>query len=351
MRGVENSGMKQFMDSIIANELLRHRLCNDIIHGRFLHAYIIEGVKGSGKHTIARLTAAALACESKSDAELPLPCMSCPSCRKILQQLSPDVITVGCDGRATMGVDSIRFLREDVYIVPNELENKIYIIENADKMTSQAQNALLLTLEEPPSYAVFLLLCENAGALLETIRSRAPILRTEPIPSKMIDDYISKTDRRAAQMKLSSPEEYAELLMASGNGIGKALELLEPKALSPILASRKLAKDFINAAIDRVSNEYAFTLISRFSQKRDVLSSELLQIQTALRDIIVTKKSETAPLCFYESRDTVLDLADTASMSELMNLSGAVSEASEQISRNANVRLTLMSLLSKSKMI
>ena len=343
--------MKQFMDQIISNELLRHRLCDDILHERFLHAYIIEGVRGSGKHTVARLAAAALACENKADTELPLPCMKCPACRKIMQNLSPDVITVGCDGRATMGVDSIRFLREDVYIVPNELENKFYIVEDADKMTPQAQNAFLLTLEEPPSYAVFLLLCENAGALLETIRSRAPVLRTEPIPTELIDEYISRTDRRAAQMKLSSPAEYAELLMASGNGIGKALELLEPKTLAPVLAARQLAKDFVDAAINRVSHEKALALISRFSQKRDAISSELSQIQTALRDIIVTKKSETAPLCFYEARDVVLELSDTASISELMKLSKAVSNASEQISRNANVRLTLISLLSQSEMI
>lgn len=350
MGGVENS-MKQFMDPIIANELLRRRLCLDIQNEALLHAYIIEGVKGSGKHTISRLVAAALACEKKADDSLPLPCMRCPACRKILEGLSPDVITVGCEGRVTMGVDSIRFLREDVYIVPNELEHKVYIIEDADKMTPQAQNAFLLTLEEPPSYAVFLLLCENADALLETIRSRAPVLRTEPIPPELIDEYISRVDRRAAQMKLTSPTDYAELLMSAENGIGKALELLEPKALTPILASRKLTKDFISAAIVRDSHERALSLITKFSTKRDALASELLLMRTALRDVIVTKKSEDAPLCFYESRESVLELCEMTSIGELMKLSAAISNASDQIARNANVRLTLISLLSEAQMI
>lgn len=343
--------MKQFMNSIIANELLRRRLCLDIQNGSLLHAYIIEGVKGSGKHTVARLTAAALACERKENDSLPLPCMTCPACRKILEGLSPDVITVGCDGKATMGVDSVRFLREDVYIVPNELEHKLYIIEDADKMTVQAQNAFLLTLEEPPSYAVFLLLCENADALLETIRSRAPVLRTEPIAPQLIDEYISKSDRRAAQMKLSAPQDYAELIMSAANGIGKALELLEPKALTPVLASRKLTKDFIYAALTRDSHEKALSLITRFSSKRDALANELLSIQSALRDVIVTKKSENAPLCFYESRDSVLELCEMTSIGELMKLSAAISRASDQIARNANVRLTLISLLSDAEMI
>ncbi len=339
------------MKQLIANSALRERICSDILGGTLSHAYIIEGVRGSGKHTIARLTSAALACEKKNDSALPLPCSECPSCKKILKELSPDVITVGCDGKATMGVDSVRFLREDVYIVPNELENKVYIIEDADKMTVQAQNAFLLTLEEPPSYAVFFLLCENAGALLETIRSRAPILRTEPIERELIDEYISNTDRRAAQMKVSAPSDYAQLLMAAENGIGRALELLEPKALSPILEERGLVKDFVNIAIDRTENEAALTLISKFSTKRDKLSDELLLIHTALRDLILTKKSDSAPLCFYENRDTAIELCEKASMAQLMRIYEATAAAAERISRNANVRLTMITLLSEAEML
>ena len=182
--------------------------------GSFSHAYIIEGVKGSGKHSIARLSAAALSCERKNDDSAPLPCGKCEACRKILEFLSPDVITVGTEGKATLGVDSIRFMREDVYTPPNDLEHKIYIIEDADKMTVQAQNAFLLTLEEPPTYAGFILLCENAGALLETIRSRAPILRTEPISRQNIDRYITANDKRAATLKATAPKDYAELIAA-----------------------------------------------------------------------------------------------------------------------------------------
>lgn len=343
--------MKPYMQQLIANNALRERLCSDILGGTLSHAYIIEGVKGSGRHTVAKLTSAALSCEKKSDPSLPLPCSECPSCRKILKELSPDVITVGCDGKATMGVDSIRFLREDVYVVPNELDNKVYIIEDADKMTVQAQNAFLLTLEEPPSYAVFFLLCENAGSLLETIRSRAPILRTEPIDIELIDEYISSNDRRAAQMKLSSPSDYAQLLMSSQNGIGRALELLEPKALSPILEKRALAKDFVTAAIEKRSREDALALTLRFSSKRDKLSEELMLIHTAVRDLVLTKKSDNAPLCFYENRDAAIELCEKSTMSELIRLFKTVSEALERISRNANVRLTVTALLADAEML
>ena len=343
--------MKPYMNTVVANDSLRRRLCGDILSGTLSHAYIIEGGQGSGKHTIARLTAAALSCERSADEYLPLPCTECPSCRKILQGLSPDVITVTTEGKASLGVDSIRFLKEDVFVVPNDLDYKVYIIEDADKMTPQAQNAFLLTLEEPPSYVVFFLLCENSELLLETIKSRAPILRTEPISVEAIDEYISANDGRAAQMKLASPSEYSELLMASANGIGRALELLEPKRFAPVLERRALAKDFVKIAVEGASSEKTLALIPRFALKRDIVAEELTLIYAALRDIMLSKKSDLVPLCFYESRDTVFELGENISMTELLKLSESVFAASERLGRNANVRLTLTLLLSESGMI
>ena len=343
--------MKRFMEQIVCNDGLKNRICSDILSNSFSHAYIIEGVKGSGKHTVARLSAAALSCERKNDALAPLPCGKCESCRKILEFLSPDVITVGTEGKATIGVDSVRFMREDVYTVPNDLDHKIYIIEDADKMTVQAQNAFLLTLEEPPAYAGFILLCENAGALLETIRSRAPIMRTEPISKKDIDKYIIENDRRAATLKATAPSDYAELLVASENGIGKALSLLDPKALSPILEKRKLAKEFISLALGNGSHKDALTLLAKFSQKRDALSEELKLIYIALRDLAMLKKSENAVLCFYESKEAALEASEAARTSELFRLISMVSNAMDSIMRNANVRLTMITLMSEIGML
>ena len=291
------------MEDIVANSDLRSRICEDILSGSLLHAYIIEGNSGSGKHTIAKYIAAALACERKADNSAPLPCKTCPTCKKILSDLSPDVINVTSEGKASLGVDKIRFLKEDVHIIPNELEDKVYIIEDADKMTTQAQNALLLTLEEPPSYARFILLCENSELLLETIKSRAPILRTEPIPTDMIDAYISKNDVRAAQMKASAPKDYAELLMASSFGIGRALELLDTKKFAPILENRRLILDFLSYALGVERNPQSVTLLRRFASKRDALSDQIELLRLAVRDLIVSKKSDSVTLCFFASRE------------------------------------------------
>lgn len=339
------------MPEIMANDTLRKRICNGILTGSLSHAYVIEGSAGSGKHTIAMMTAAAVSCLNRDKDGFPLPCLECASCRKILGFKSPDVITVGSEGKATVGVDTVRFIREDVCIVPNELDCKTYIIEDADKMTVQAQNAFLLTLEEPPSYAMFILLCENSGALLETIRSRAPVLRTEPVPTELIDSYITSHDRRAAQMKASEPLLYAELLTCASNGIGRALSLLDRKNFTPVLEKRALATDFLSAAINRRRSEDILAVLGRFSSKREDVALELSYIYSALRDLIVLKKNESVPLCFFCDRDAAIDLCDRTSASSLFRLSEAVSTASSEISRNANVRLTLTKLAASTEIL
>ena len=339
------------MEDIVANKELRRRICEDIESGSFLHAYVIEGPKGTGKHTIAKLTAAALACERRRDKSAPIPCKTCPACKKILADLSPDVITITSEGKPTVGVDKIRFLKEDVHIIPNELEDKLYIIEDADKMTTQAQNALLLTLEEPPSYARFILLCERAELLLETIKSRAPILRTEPIPTHLIDEYISKHDQRASQMKATAPDDYRELLMAASFGIGEALELLDSKTFAPILENRRIVKEFLSFALGIAQGGSALPLLERFSKKREGLAEQIAMIQLALRDVIISKKSDVAPLCFFASRDEVAVFCDAASISKLLSIFDALDTAARRISRNANVRLTLVSLFTDTDMI
>ena len=182
--------MREAFADIAGNETLKTRLANEISEGKLSHAYILEGSKGSGKHLFAMGIAAALSCENRGNDSSPLPCRTCPSCKKILSGNSPDIIHVGKGDKATLGVEAIRTLKQDVWIAPNDSDVKVYIIEDAHLMTIQAQNALLLTLEEPPSYVLFLLLCESAAPLLETVRSRAPILRTEPLEAETIGNFL-----------------------------------------------------------------------------------------------------------------------------------------------------------------
>ena len=340
--------MKAAMTEIVGNDALKARLARDILDHKLPHALIFEGAKGSGKHTIAMACAAALACTDHKNPSTPVPCLACPTCKKILEKKSPDVIVIGREDKATIGVETVRFLKEDVHTVPNDLDYKIYIIEDADHMTLQAQNALLLTLEEPPAYVQFFLLCENAGLLLETIRSRAPVLRTDPLDMEDIDRYLVAHDTRAAQMKLASPKEYAELLKASGSGIGQALDYLVPTTFAPVLDKRLLAADVVRAA---VAHRDMLSLLSRFSSKREVCREQLLCLLDALRDLILLKKSDTVALCFFVDRDEAIDLCDRVSLPFLYRFFEAVQAALEANARNANVRLSLMRMLSDANLL
>lgn len=343
--------MKDALTEIVGNRALRHRLGEDVLSGKLPHACILEGPTGSGKHTVATMVAAALVCEKHRDPLAPIPCLTCIPCRKVLEGKSPDLITVGCEDKATIGVDAVRFLKEDVRIVPNDSDSKVYIIEDADKMTPQAQNALLLTLEEPPAYVHFFLLCQNAGLLLETIRSRAPIFRTEPIPTDEIDRYLCERDRRAAQMKLADPKGYSELLMASEMGIGQALAYLEPKVFTPIRQIRALTEEFVRSAIFEEGAKKLLPMLLRFPAKRDALQAQLQSISKALRDLILLKKSDDAPLLFYAERNEAIELCDRTTLSLLYRFHQAVECAMEENTRNANTRLMLIKMLISAQLI
>ena len=343
--------MRRAMTEIAGNRELCKRLTSDISSGALSHAYILEGASGSGRKTIALNVAAATACENRFDSNHPIPCLCCNSCKKILGKKSTDVIFVKDESKATVGVDIARFLKESVRIVPNDIEDKFYIIENADKMTDQAQNALLLTLEEPPSFVHFFLICNSDDSLLETIRSRAITLRTQRLSDKEIEDYICSHDTRAAQMKFTSPKEFQELIKASRGGIGKALEYLEPKAWKEVKAQRDFIRSLILESLTRRSAEVLIPLLSKFSSKRDVLADELLLLYLAVRDLIVLKKSDSSSLEFYCDPNEAIELSDKVSLSFLYNFYRNVDVAINENKRNANVRIMIMKLAVNSGII
>ncbi|MGI6264803.1 MAG: hypothetical protein ACOYJY_04970 [Acutalibacteraceae bacterium] len=138
--------------------------------GRMPHALLIEGPKGSGRRTLARLIARAAVCTGAGEK----PCGECPNCRKALAGVHPDISWTEGEGKShTVSVKTVRALREDVFIRPNEAPRRVIGLIEAQDMNEAGQNALLKVLEEPPAHALFLLTCENRSQLLETVRSRA----------------------------------------------------------------------------------------------------------------------------------------------------------------------------------
>ena len=342
--------MKQTLPRLWGTDALRARFGNDILTGKLSHAYILEGRYGMGKHTLALQIAAAQSCLCKDNEQLPLPCGSCKNCRKILEGKSPDIITVGKEkGKAQITVDAVRHLRTDVLTPPNDLDTKVYIIEDAHTMNQQAQNALLLTLEEPPAYVLFLLLCEDAGNMLETIRSRAPIYRLQPLPLADVSRYVSEHTPSGTPLPPANTLE--QVLIAADGSIGKALDLLSPKESAPILEARQAALDLLSAApqkgeqVIRALTPYGIRREDgRAEAKRDDVVYRLHTLLRALRDLIAVMRCDpaTVPLCFFTDRNTATEYAMRFTVQDLLRLLAATDAAIDAIAnRNANLRIAI----------
>ena len=203
------------------------------------HAYLITGGSPDSRAAFAREMAAAYLCEGERP-----PCSACRHCRKVSNSIHPDVsrTTVPADKREIL-VDQIRALRTDVYIRPNEGKRKVYIIDPADAMRPEAQNALLKVLEEGPPYAAFLLLADQPGKMLSTIRSRCEGLNLPPEEAP-IDPALLERGEELARMLISAKElDLAEYFVALEQEKLKSTQLLELLAVAEKCASSWLTRE------------------------------------------------------------------------------------------------------------
>lgn len=256
----------------LGNTDLKQRLSASFRAGKSSHCYLLCGPEGSGKRTLAQILAAALECE-----EADAPCGRCGPCRKVRNHTHPDVIVIDDPEKKTVSVELIRQLQADAWVRPNEGRKKVYLLPRAQDMTDNAQNALLKLIEEPPSYAVFLLLTNNAEKLLPTVRSRSAELRLEPV------------DRQAALtwLRAQFPQEAQENLLAayarSGGYLGQAAELLRGELLLPQTA--QFAQVFVSR------DRFAMTqlLCSMEKLPRDKLLEIFRQWKQLLTDAMLVR--------------------------------------------------------------
>jgi len=161
------------LSTLKGNRTLKEQLQPRLASGALGHALILSGPAGSGKHALAAILSRAMVCTGAGTK----PCGSCPACKKALSGIHPDIITVApLEEGKQITVDQVRQMRADAHIRPNEAPRKVYVIEQADQLRTEAQNAMLKLLEEGPTYAAFLLIAENPGGLLITVRSRCETL-------------------------------------------------------------------------------------------------------------------------------------------------------------------------------
>ena len=205
-------------------------LMRSVKAGRIAHAFLLSGPHGTGKRTCANYLTQTILCASPQ-----APCGQCPACKKVLAGLHPDVHVVG-EEEKSISVDTIRALRDQLALRPFEADRHIALIPRADRMTAQAQNALLKTLEEPAGGNVFFLLTDQPGAMLPTIVSRCRRLRFSPVSVEACAEILAEKGVEPGRARLAAA--------CAQGAVGRALEIagdedylpLREKALSSLKA-------------------------------------------------------------------------------------------------------------------
>ena len=332
-----------YMKDFLGNKELIERLRRDAVASRTPHAIIFEGAKGSGKKTLAKYLALLLACEHS-----PNVCGECASCRKILSDNSPDVITVApADGRVQIGVDTIRFIRSDVYVKPNDNNYKVYIIESADKMTHEAQNAFLKVLEEPPEYAVFIMLCESSDALLITVKSRSTVYSTERFTESTLHEYLINTSITAAELASVNPDAFKLAVMTANGSVGHALENIESTNAENAHKLYLSCLELIMLLRKRASAFDILTHLNAQEQSKAEFDEFLLMLESALYDIMSYKLSGNTARTFFLS-DSDLEYAAAALTNTFVLEALDLLEGYRfTLSANANLQTSLTALASE----
>ena len=341
--------MRGYLTALVGNDRVRCAFGEAIERGTLSHAILIEGARGSGKRTLANEIAAALNCERRSGTG-PLPCHSCNNCRRIAERNFPDVKYLAkAKDKATIGVGEVSLFKEDMYLSATEAEHKVYIIESAELLTPQAQNSLLITLEEPPRGVVIILLCEQGDKLLTTIRSRVQYAVTARFSPEEIERYLVSRSREAAALSHSDPKKLRSLILSADGCIGMALELIDPKRAEENVERRALTEAIIRSMAARASYAELLSATSELSTKRAELSSELESITLALRDMIARKMRVDAPALFFTSEEELSSLVKDYELKRLFFLFDVICEAYEDNQKNANITTLVTNMTAKIK--
>ncbi len=331
-----------FFPEILENEATRNRLAKAILNNEFAHAYIIEGPRGCGKHTLALALAAALNCQRKN--AYALPCGVCENCKRICEKDFLDVKYVKKkEGKNTIGVEDIRTMRDDVYLSPVESSYKVYIVEGADALTLQAQNALLKVFEEPPSGVVIFLLCDSVQPILSTIKSRAQFIRMQRLTNDCIEKALL-ADSKYVSLSKRDPEAFIAAIKLSQGCLGRAMELLSEDGHGSLSELRSLATRVLLNFVPSSEKHKLYSAIFSIPQKRDEFSTTVQMIIDGLRDLIISKYSEVHTLLFYNDKAEAEAHAIRVGNARLLRFYDAFTHTNECISQNGNITAILAEL-------
>ena len=319
--------MGSFKDVVGHKDILKY-ISSAVENNRVSHAYILNGERGSGKKMLANLFAMTLLCESGNSE----PCGKCHSCKQAESGNHPDIIRVTHEKPNSISVDDIRTqVNNTVDIKPYQGPYKVYIIPQADMMTPQAQNAILKTIEEPPSYAVFLLLTENAETLLPTINSRCVMLKLRNIKDTLIKKYLMEN--------LEIPDYKADMCTAFAQGnMGRAIMLANSDHFNEI---REEAVQLLKHISEMELNEIV-AAVKNISVYKLEITDYLDIIMIWYRDVLLYKATkEIDKVVFKDQLQSIKEQARKSSYEGIELILESLEKAKARLKANVNFDLVM----------
>ena len=323
--------MAGFKD-IIGHEQIIEHLQNAIAMDKVSHAYIINGPDKSGKMMLAEAFAMTVQCEKGGkDA-----CLECHSCKQAIGRNQPDIIYVSHEKPNTISVDDIRTqVNNDIVIKPYSSRHKIYIIDEAEKMNVQAQNALLKTIEEPPAYAIILLLTTNADNFLPTILSRCVSLNIKAVPDETIQKYLMSN--------WQIPDYQAQICVAFAQGnVGKAIQLASSSDFNELKASvLQLVKRLHEIDLYELTEA-----VKQISEYKLQINDYFDLMMVWYRDVLYFKATgDVNGLIFKDEVYDIKRRAEKSSYNGIEQIIEALQKAQLRLSANVNFDLVMELLL------
>lgn len=323
--------MLKFGD-ILGHEQIKEHFQKAIESHKVSHAYILTGEAGMGRKSLANAFALTLLCE-KGKSE---PCMECHACKQVLSGNHPDLIYVTHEKPASIGVDDIREqINDTVMVRPYSSYYKVYIVDEAEKMTQQAQNALLKTIEEPPSYAIIILLTTNQEAFLPTILSRCVQLKLKPLKDFVVKSYLVGS--------MNIPEADADVYAAFARGnLGKAISIASSDDF------KAMRGEILNLLKHIKEMDISELLEAIQKMKEDHLDiDECLDfMQLWYRDVLLYKVTKDINLLIFKDEyRTINEISKNSGYDGMERILESIDKTRVRLDANVNMELALELML------
>ncbi len=323
-------------EGLLGQEFIKRTLSEAVSSGKTGHAYLFCGPDGIGRKSFAKEFARGVMCTGAAAENAP--CGVCRACRLAAAETNPDVqIIRGDENRATLGVEVVRQLEEDIATAPTVSARKVYIIDRGEKLTVQAQNALLKTIEEPPEYVMLVIVCSNPALLIDTVRSRVTRLDFARYSREEVLEAYRKTGGKTG-------EESEEFIVSYADGIiGRALQLkdfglygtLRERILDTLLVLKKSQGRFLTEFTELFTDKDS-------SANKDYMFFELTSF---VRDAaLFARLGDSSALQNTHFQNKIKELAAVTGRHGWEKILDAVNSAYRLAGQNVNYRMVTVNL-------